>query len=388
MSVCRCLVAAVAILSAAPAFACNVPVFRYALERWQNDLYHLVVFHKGPLSTDDAHRVDELSKRASLQGGGANFEVTTIDLDQPLEPGVDELKSSLPDGMALPCVVLQARMGREKVLTVWQEPLASLKAGRLTSSPDRREIADRLLKGHSAVWVVLPGTDELATHNTVNLIETELNRLQDELPLPAGIGQPGSEVYSEIPLTLRFSVLVLKPGTDADILLPEIFRRIAPEAAKAGQPLVAPVFGRGRAVDVIPGNKVDEAAVEDLSRFICGACSCQVKEQNPGFDLLMTVPWNERLFAPDVRPPEPNPKNQHRSVETVAIAAGAPSTSAAATNPDSPPKAASAAQQRSPTGSATRSPASETPVEMNWTLAYVLAVLAITLGFGWAFRRR
>ena len=41
------------LLSAAIAAACNVPVFRYALERWQNDLYHVVVFHKGELAGED-----------------------------------------------------------------------------------------------------------------------------------------------------------------------------------------------------------------------------------------------------------------------------------------------------------------------------------------------
>ncbi|HVJ66394.1 MAG TPA: hypothetical protein VM510_00345, partial [Caulifigura sp.] len=256
-----------------------------------------------------------------VEGGTANLEITTVDVTQPFEPGFEDLWKTVPADAPLPYLLVQVRMGREKVLTVWQAPLKDADFDKLTHSPQRQEIVDRLLKGHSAVWLVLPGKDELATHNTVNLIETELNRLQDELPLPAGIGQPGSEVYSEIPLTLRFSVLLLKPGPDADILLPEIFRRVAPGAAAEGQPLVMPVFGRGRAVDVIPGDKADEGTVEDLSKFICGACSCQVKEQNPGFDLLMSVPWNERLFAPDMLPPKDNPKLQVKA-ELVAIAPG------------------------------------------------------------------
>ena len=320
-SFCRIVTAAVALLWAATSSACNVPVFRYALERWQNDLYHVVVFHKGDLPADDQRRVDDIGRRSSVEGGHTNLEVTTVDVAKPFEPGFEELWKTVPVDAALPYVLVQARMGREKVLTVLNAPLASLEMDTLAHGRDRQEIVDRLLKGHSAVWVVLPGKDEIATHNTIDLIETELNRLQDELPLPAGIGAPGSEVYSEIPLTLRFSVHVLKPGPEADVLLPEIMRRVAPDAAAAGQPLVAPVFGRGRAVDVIPGDKVDEGTVEDLSKFICGACSCQVKEQNPGFDLLMTVPWNERLFSPEMLPPKDEPKKQKQS-ELVAIAPG------------------------------------------------------------------
>ena len=29
--------------------ACNVPVFRYALERWAADHFEVVIFHRGPL---------------------------------------------------------------------------------------------------------------------------------------------------------------------------------------------------------------------------------------------------------------------------------------------------------------------------------------------------
>lgn len=315
------LIVAAGLLWATGANACNVPVFRYALERWQNDIYHCMVFHRGDLSKDDQQRVDDLAKRSTLEGGASNLEVTTIDLAKPFEPGLEEIWKSVPADVKTPFVVVQSRVGRDKIRTVWQGTLAETDAAKLTTSPDRQEIVNRLLKGHSAVWVILPGKDELATENLVDLIETELNRLQDELPLPPGIGAPGSEVYSEIPLTLRFSVHVLKPGPEADILLPEIFKRIAPEAAAAGQPLVAPIFGRGRVVDVIPGDKLDEQTVEDLSGFICGACSCQVKEQNPGFDLLTTVKWDERLFAPDVKPPVDAPLKQ-LAAELVPIAAG------------------------------------------------------------------
>ncbi|HUQ72324.1 MAG TPA: hypothetical protein VM165_22550, partial [Planctomycetaceae bacterium] len=33
-------------------WACNVPVFRYALEHWRPDPYRLTVLHRGPLDDD------------------------------------------------------------------------------------------------------------------------------------------------------------------------------------------------------------------------------------------------------------------------------------------------------------------------------------------------
>src|SRR5262245_56551936 len=49
--------------------ACNVPVFRYALERWRPDPFVIYVVHQGPLSESDEQQVQQL-RRASLEHGG------------------------------------------------------------------------------------------------------------------------------------------------------------------------------------------------------------------------------------------------------------------------------------------------------------------------------
>ena len=35
-----------------PLSACDVPVYRYALERWEASLYQAIIFHQGPLSAE------------------------------------------------------------------------------------------------------------------------------------------------------------------------------------------------------------------------------------------------------------------------------------------------------------------------------------------------
>lgn len=76
-----------------------------------------------------------------------------------------------------------------------------------------------------------------------------------------------------------------------------LFEGFQPEAFAAGLPLIVPVFGRGRALEVIPAKQLSESLVTDLTQFLCAACSCQVKEQNPGFDLLLDVDWELNLFG-------------------------------------------------------------------------------------------
>jgi hypothetical protein len=83
-------------------------------------------------------------------------------------------------------------------------------------------------------------------------------------------------------------------------------KALDPEAYEKGEPILVPIFGRGRALEVIPASRVDEGLIGDLTAFLCGACSCQVKERNPGFDLLMVADWQQQLFGDRPLPPPPD----------------------------------------------------------------------------------
>ena len=70
---------------------CSVPVFRYALERWTPDAYHLALFYRGGLSEADKALVGEIGTGTGVIAGLANAKTRLIDLDQDLEPGVRDL---------------------------------------------------------------------------------------------------------------------------------------------------------------------------------------------------------------------------------------------------------------------------------------------------------
>jgi hypothetical protein len=62
-----------------------------------------------------------------------------------------------------------------------------------------------------------------------------------------------------------------------------------------GQPMTFPIFGRGRALYAVIGEGINREVIFDVCRFLVGPCSCQVKNQNPGTDLLMAVNWEESI---------------------------------------------------------------------------------------------
>ena len=74
------LILTVCTLAASVAIACNVPVFRYALERWPADPYELVVLHEGELTAKDLAQVKALQQADMRSKTPANFNVRTIDV--------------------------------------------------------------------------------------------------------------------------------------------------------------------------------------------------------------------------------------------------------------------------------------------------------------------
>jgi hypothetical protein len=59
----------------------------------------------------------------------------------------------------------------------------------------------------------------------------------------------------------------------------------------------APVFGKGRVLGAWPLTLLDDATLEEASMFLVGRCGCRIKNDNPGWDLLLNVDWEIALQA-------------------------------------------------------------------------------------------
>ncbi|RMF41149.1 MAG: hypothetical protein D6753_10135 [Planctomycetota bacterium] len=305
---------------AADGLGCNIPVFRYALERWQTDPLDAIIFYANDLAPDQRSLVEVLRAIGTEAGGHAPLQVSLVDLRQPLN---DELRATWKrvenqaDGS--PLLVVQGKHPRG-TYQCWASPLTADAIRTLIDSPARREISRRILSGDAIVWVVLRGADGEEARRTAELLRRESDRLAAAIELPEGIGLPGSELFSEIPLLVQFTVLEVDRHDPREAFLVQVLQGMRPAAFESGQPLVVPFFGRGRALEIIPADQLDAALVRDLARFLCGACSCQVKEQNPGFDLFFNVQWNRELFGEaGFQPPAAEGLLQRKSPEPTYV---------------------------------------------------------------------
>src|SRR5439155_27174773 len=81
-------------------------------------------------------------------------------------------------------LVLRAPQSVADARPVWAGPLKAETVSALLDSPARRKIADGLLRGDSAVWVLLECGDAVRDEAAVDVLSAELKELETHLRLP------------------------------------------------------------------------------------------------------------------------------------------------------------------------------------------------------------
>ena len=305
------------------AYACNVPVFRFALERWRPDPYRLTVFHRGPLA--DAERVLIGTLEVQQDKLSLNLALRTLDITE-LEVADRELFSSLGDPQ-LPSLVLRYPADLRIAAPVWSGPLNTETVARLTDSPIRNALVRRLADGQTAVWLLLESGQSEQDDAAAMLLQEQLKKLEQELKLPELTDSSEDKLLSAAPLHVAFSILRVPRG-DAEQPLIQMLLHSESDLVERSDPMVFPVFGRGRALLPLIGAGVTAENIHDSAAFLVGACSCEVKEQNPGFDLLLAADW-DALLAQDGVPLIASATRERMpsgDAELVPIPSGSPNT--------------------------------------------------------------
>lgn len=265
---------AVAFLGALAVQACTIPVFRYALDRWQPDAWRLVV----PTAMA---KQPEIAKLLVPFRGNAPANIR------------------IEDGGAATEAKLFASYAPEKPL--WSGALDAASLGALLESPARKELAKRILEGESVIWVIALG-DKPEDAAAADRIEKRLKFLEQVVQIPPqDPDDPDSQLGPGPPLKLKLAVLRVKLSDPTEKIFCQMIAGPKCLAALAkGETFAAPVFGRGRVLGAWTATELDEAAIEDATMFLTGRCSCRVKNQSPGWDVLLKIDWDDALAKASV----------------------------------------------------------------------------------------
>lgn len=329
--------------------ACNVPVFRYALERWHPDPYRATLFHRGPLSEAQQALLRPLEPASDKASDKlpANVALRTIDVDT-IEEEADRTLWAAQSGAELPWLAVQYPQSLRNDKSVCAVPLSEAGIGRLIDSPLRSELARRLADGQTAVWLLLESGQAEKDDAVAAQLTDELERLSHKLKLPELTEAPQDNLLSDAPLKVTFSLLRLPRGAEAEQPLVQMLLGSEPDLADLAEPMVFPVFGRGRALLPLIGAGITADNIHESAAFLVGACSCEIKDLNPGFDLLLAADWDVLLFkeSPPADVVAARTKVASGKPELVAIPVGATTTTFTPTSDTSPSPEASSETEK------------------------------------------
>jgi hypothetical protein len=280
------------------------------MERWMADYYEGVLISRGEVPDDDPAALLLQGEQAEF----VNLRLSKIDLNDEqswkrlLEGPAD---SNAPSEVPTPASVLKSRLGidipeklpslvlwypwhKGRALPFWKGDFTPSTIKTLMDSPKRKELARRLTDGQTAVWVLVQSGNSRKDKAALELINHEFETAAEQLKAAAAEfpPEPGTP-----PFTYEFSTMTISRSDPNEQMLLAMLLNSEPDLDQyKAEPIVFPVFGRGRALFALVGEGINSDNLQEAIAFITGPCGCEIKMMNPGVDLLMAVNWDASVM--------------------------------------------------------------------------------------------
>lgn len=275
------------------AWACDTPVYRYALYNWSSSPYVLYRFRAEPAESVEPDSPGDTAGEetgAAPAGPQRNFdEITVGQTDAAQLELVPEaaLAAWREENSAVPLDVL---LGPQQAV-IFAGQIAEEEVEPIIDSPARQEIVRQLGAGQPCVLVVVTAGNATIDEAAVVAVDETIARGGAGKIEPARLGSDPSAAPTEPPAVVLGRV-VISADDPRERWLVRMLERVERDLSEFdGQPMVFAVYGRGRAMEPYIGEGVTADNLSECVSFILGSCSCQVKDQNPGVDLLTNWDW-------------------------------------------------------------------------------------------------
>ncbi|MHB8971299.1 MAG: hypothetical protein ACYC4N_12705 [Pirellulaceae bacterium] len=274
------------------AAGCDTPVYRYAMYRWFPAPYELYYFYDGQPDVEGAKiqaAVEAITKNVKP---AVNLAFLPVDVQKDKE--LTGVPPDVKDAWAkrspqqTPWYLISSPVG----MHILDGAMAEADVASLIDSPVRQEIGALLEQGQAGVYLLLTGDNAPANEAA----EKEIRGVVDDvaagkIDLNAVLQTPADGDAPQPPAT-TFGFLKLARNDAAEKWLIDCLLALEPDLRNTAEPQVFLVYGRGRALFSCLGKGIQRGNLIQDVEFISGACSCTVKEQNPGVDLLIRYDWD------------------------------------------------------------------------------------------------
>lgn len=224
---------------------CTTKVSEWVLLNTVPDQYTLVYYSNFPLT--ETTRKENTSISESIKN--ANIQFKTIEKKEPKQP-------------------FYALYYRGRLFNRFNN---SGEMKNLSTSPLREKVASELLNGKLCVMLYL-------TTGNKEKDEKELSIIQKTIA-----SSPFKEVITLVELS-RYSI---DEAHFASLLL-----NVEADLKAINEPMLFGIFGRFKALEPLLGKGISEENINLMINFLTADCSCLIKDNLPGTDILFTNHWD------------------------------------------------------------------------------------------------
>ncbi len=272
--------------------ACDTPVYRYAMYRWQPAPYELYCFHDTQPDAEAQAVAAAVEQHVAAGVAPANLVFLPVDVAQD-----GQLRDVPPD-------IREAWDKRSTAHTPWylisspvgvhlfEGSVSARDIAALIDSPGRQAVGQLLAEGHAGVYVLVTTDDQAKSEAAEQVIRGVIDDVAaGKVKLYSTV--QGSDDDNAAPAPgIAFGLVTVARGDAGEKWFLDCLLALEPDLRSATEPVAFLVYGRGRALFSSLGKGIHHDNLVQDVEFITGACSCTVKEQNPGVDLLMKFDWD------------------------------------------------------------------------------------------------
>jgi len=233
------------VLAGILSIACTTRVSEWVLLNSLPNQYTLVCFHSGPVTENLKKQntaITESIKNANIQFRS----VTREDVKTPWYGLYYE----------------------DRLFSRYEDPLV-LKD--LTSSPLRRKVASELMAGKLCVLVYLKTDNKEKDDKGLNILKKTL------------FVSPFSEIIE---------VVEISRNTREEAHFASLLLNVEDDLDRIQEPMLFGIFGRFKALEPLLGNGITEENINLMIDYLTAECSCLIKDDLPGTDILFTADWD------------------------------------------------------------------------------------------------
>ncbi len=283
------------------AWCCDTPVYRFSMysDSWAPWPYAAFYLHQGEIPAADSALHQRLAAFESEIPQRTNLVVHAINVNEAtvwdeLPPAVrkvwDDSKAIEPLWVVMP---------PHAPTPIFTGRLTDALVAALIDSPVRQQIGKAQEQG-KMVALLLEGSNE-AENKAVNKVLSEVAQQAaagqiegDSLPLGIPPQRDPAAKPNVGELSLEIASIVVSRTDPREQFLVAMLMAVEPDLDRfADRSMVFLAYGRGRVLPPYIGAGItkDNLIHESGVQFLLGPCSCEIKGQNPGADLLTTWDW-------------------------------------------------------------------------------------------------